>query len=84
MAHEHTYVDAEFANVMLANVSSSNNGKTYSYNKFAFKGISAQAIAVDNSKMTISASVPYDAKLWEMEVEPIAGQTISVDGKDIS
>lgn len=82
--HEHTYVDAEFANVMLANVSSSNNGKTYSYNKFAFKGISAQAIAVDNSKMTISASVPYDAKLWEMEVEPIAGQTISVDGKDIS
>ena len=69
---------------MLANVSSSNNGKTYSYNKFAFKGISAQAIAVDNSKMTISASVPYDAKLWEMEIEPIVGQTISVDGKDIT
>lgn len=82
--HEHTYVAAEFANVLIANVSSNDNGRTYSYNQFKFKDVSAQAITVDNAKMTIAASVPYDAKLWEMAIEPVAGQTVTVDGKNVA
>ena len=82
--HEHTYVAAEFANVLIANVSSNDNGRTYSYTQFKFKDVSAQAITVDNAKMTIAASVPYDARLWEMAIEPVAGQTVTVDGKNIA